>query len=233
VQIKTTDKRAVLAEHEFFRGLPTHILQRLASHARQVHYPSGQRIFSKGDEGLGLIAVLSGVVKISVPSDDGKEIVLNLIGAHEIFGEIALLDGGARTADATPLGDCELLLLDRRDVLPIVAEEPTLAIKLLEVVSQRLRRTSQQVEDLSFGDLSVRLAKALLRLAELQGTLTDAQPRVTITQKELGQTVGLSRERTNWYLRAWEKVGCLTLVKGGCVITNRQQLLDLVAPDDE
>jgi CRP-like cAMP-binding protein len=112
-------------------------------------------------------------------------------------------------------------------------EEPVLAIKLLEVVSSRLRRTSQQVEDLSFGDLSVRLAKALLRLAELQGTLGTPRPRVRITQKELGQTVGLSRERTNWYLRAWEKVGYLTLEKGGCVINNRDQLATLAASDQQ
>jgi CRP-like cAMP-binding protein len=232
-QAQPSDKRAILAGHEFFRGLPAAILHRLASHARQIHYPAGRRIFAKGDEGHGLLAVLSGVVKVSVPSEDGKEIVLNLIGANEIFGEIALLDGGARTADATALGDCELLLLDRRDVIPIFMEEPVLAIKLLEVVSSRLRRTSQQVEDLSFGDLSVRLAKALLRLAELQGTLGTPRPRVRITQKELGQTVGLSRERTNWYLRAWEKVGYLTLEKGGCVINNRDQLAALAASDQE
>jgi CRP-like cAMP-binding protein len=112
-------------------------------------------------------------------------------------------------------------------VLPILMEEPIVALKLLEVVSSRLRRTTQQVEDLSFGELSVRLAKALLRLAEVQGTITQPRPRVTITQKELGHTIGLSRERTNWYLRAWEKAGHLTLEKGGCVINDRELLAEL------
>jgi len=215
----------------FFRGMSAAIVQRLASHARQVHYAPGKRIFSKGDQGIGLLAVISGVVKISVVSDDGREIVLNLIGANEVFGEIALLDGGSRTADASALTECELLMLDRRDVLPILMEEPVVSIKLLEVISRRLRQTSEQVEDLSFGDLPVRLAKALLRLAELQGTLSTSKPRVLITQKELGQTVGLSRERTNWYLRAWEKAGCITLAKGGCVINDMDQLTDLAARD--
>ena len=96
------------------------------------------------------MAVLSGVVKISVVSQDGKEIALNLLGAGEIFGEIALL----------------------------------VAIKLLEVLSGRLRCTSDQVEDLSFGELSVRMAKVLLRFAELQGTIGTPRPRVTVTQKE-------------------------------------------------
>jgi CRP-like cAMP-binding protein len=99
------------------------------------------------------MAVPSGVVKISVVSQDGKEIALNLLGAGEIFGEIALL----------------------------------VAIKLLEVpehLSGRLRCTSDQVEDLSFGELSVRMAKVLLRFAELQGTISTPRPRVTVTQKE-------------------------------------------------
>jgi CRP/FNR family transcriptional regulator, cyclic AMP receptor protein len=230
-QIPSGDKGAILAGHEFFRDLPPLTVHRLVSHARQVHYRAGRRIFSKGDEGLGLLAVLSGVVKISVVSENGREIVLNLIGANEIFGEIALLDGGARTADATALNDCELLVLDRRDLLPILMEEPIVSIKLLEVVSSRLRRTSEQVEDLSFGDLSVRLAKALLRLADLQGTLGTPRPRIAITQKELGQTVGLSRERTNWYLRAWEKAGAISLEKGGCIINDQAYFAELVESD--
>jgi CRP-like cAMP-binding protein len=221
------DKRTILADHEFFRGLPSRIIERLASHGRQSHYSAGQRIFSKGDEGHGLLAVLSGVVKISVLSEHGKELVLNLIGPNEVFGEIALLDGHARTADATALSECELLVLDRRDVHPILMEEPIICLKFLEVISSRLRRTTEQVEDLSFGDLPARLAKALLRLAELQGTVLNPQPRINITQKELGHTIGLSRERTNWYLREWEKAGYLRLEKGGCIIKERDLVAEL------
>ncbi|MDQ4136521.1 MAG: Crp/Fnr family transcriptional regulator [Pseudomonadota bacterium] len=228
---QASDKRTILANHEFFRGLPSRIIERLASHVRQSRYGADRRIFSKGDEGHGLLAVLSGVVKISVPSEDGKEIVLNLIGAGEVFGEIALLDGGARTADATALSDCEILVLDRRDVLPILMDEPIVCLKFLEVISRRLRRTTEQVEDLSFGEPSVRLAKALLRLAKVQGTIDHPRPRVAITQKELGHTIGLSRERTNWYLREWEKAGYLTLEKGGCVINERNLVAGLAERD--
>jgi CRP/FNR family transcriptional regulator, cyclic AMP receptor protein len=220
-----------LANHDFFRGLPQSTVKRLAAHARQAVMPAGQQIFSKGDAGHGLLAVLSGVVKVSVPSESGKEIVVNLIGPNEVFGEIALLDGGPRTADATALSECVLLVLDRRDVLPILMEEPVVAIKLLQVVSNRLRRTTKQVEDISFGDLSVRMAKTLLRLAELQGTIDQARPRVAITQKELGQTVGLSRERTNWYLKGWEKAGYISVEKGGCVINSREVFDGLAAAD--
>jgi len=217
----------VLQKHEFFHGLPPPILRRISSRVRKAYYAAGRPIFSKGDPGHGLLAVLSGVVKISVVSEDGKEIALNLLGAGEIFGEIALLDGGPRTADSVALDDCELLMLDRRDILPLLMEEPSIAIKLLEVLSSRLRRTSDQVEDLSFGALSARLAKALLRFTELQGTTNTARPRVRVTQKELGQIVGLSRERTNWHLRDWERAGYLTLTKGGCVLDNKNVIQKL------
>jgi CRP-like cAMP-binding protein len=109
-------------------------------------------------------------------------------------------------------------------------EEPSVAIKLLEVLSGRLRCTSDQVEDLSFGELSVRMAKVLLRFAELQGTISTPRPRVTVTQKELGQIVGLSRERTNWYLRDWERAGYLTLKKRGCILENTTIIQNLAHP---
>ena len=154
------DKRSVLIRHQFFRDASSTAIERLAAHARLVAHPAGARIFRKGSPGTGLLAVISGLVKISVPSHDGREIVLNLVSANDIFGEIALLDGRG------PHRRC-----DRGDPLPAprprsarlhhrAAEEPAFAIKLLELVSRRLRRTSEQVEDLTFSDLPTRLAKA-------------------------------------------------------------------------
>ncbi len=212
------DKRGILASHEFFEGLPVAILDRLAATSRTIHYPAGTRIFAKGDDGLGLLAVISGSVKISATAEDGREIVLNRIGKGEVFGEIALLDGLPRTADASALAACSLLVLDRRSFLPLLVEEPAIAVRLLEVVSRRLRRTSEQVESLTFEAPGVRLAKALFRLAGIQGAGATPQPRVAITQRELGQIIGLSRESTNKYLREWEVAGLITLEKGACVI---------------
>ena len=201
------DKRSVLVRHQFFRDASSSALDRLAAHARLVAYPAGARIFRKGDPGAGLLAVLSGLV----PSHDGREIVLNIVGANDIFGEVALLDGHPRTADATAVTRCQLLALDRRDFVTVLQEEPAFAIKLLELVSQRLRRTSEQVEDLTFSDLPTRLAKAILRLADLQGARGE-NGRVIATQKELGRTIGFSRESTNKCLRDWEEAGHVALV---------------------
>jgi CRP/FNR family cyclic AMP-dependent transcriptional regulator len=222
------DKSVILAGHELFRDMPPVMIERLASHARLGGYPAGRQIFRKGDKGLGLFAVISGLVKISVTSDDGKEIVLNRIRANEVFGELALLDGGPRTADAVTLEETRLLSLDRRDLLSVLNDDPAVAIRLLAIVSARLRQTSEQVEDMSFAEPSRRLAKAVLRLLELQGARPGGEVgRVAITQQELGRTIGLSRESTNKHLREWEGLGWLALQKGAVIVRDRSSLLAL------
>ena len=217
-------KRAVLARHEFFRDLPAATLDRLALRARTATYAAGSRIISKGDEGHGLLAVLDGVVKISAVSDEGREIVLNLIGAGEVFGEIALADSEPRTADATALTACRLCVLDRRDFVPMILDDPKIAIKMLAVLAGRLRKTTQQVEDLSFEASPVRMARALFRLAEVQETLSDEKPRIVITQRSLGETVGLSRESTNRLLRDWEDRGLIDIGRAAVVILAKARL---------
>ena len=217
-QARGVDKRATLAGLEFFEGLPAATLERLAAASRTVDYPAGAPIFAKGDDGLGLMAVLAGTVKISVTAEDGRQVVLARIGRGEVFGEIALLDGLPRTADASALSACSVLVLDRRSFLPLLEEQPVIAVRLLEIVGRRLRRTNEMVESLSFQSPEARLAKALLRLAELQGVGRAPQPRVVITQRELGQIIRLSRESTNKHLREWEVAGLIGLEKGVCVI---------------
>ncbi len=226
-----TDKHTILRRHEFFRGLPEPVIERLVTHARQASYAPGQVIFRKGDEGHGLLAVMSGIVKISVRSEREREIVLNLIGPNEVFGEIALLDGRPRTADATSMTRSLILVLDRRDFLPLLQAEPVIAVKLLEVVSGRLRQTSRQVEDLSLADFDTRLARILVRLAEIQGVSERPTSRILITQQELGQMIGLSRESINRHLRAWEEAGYVTLEKGALTIRDWARIRRLGTPD--
>ena len=223
------DKRPLLAKHQFFRGMPSGLVERLALHARLTSEPAGRLLFRKGDPGTGLVAILSGIVRISVAADDGNEIVLNLVGSGEILGEISLLDGGARTADAVTATKCQLLTLDRRDFVGVLHDHPAFAVRLLALVSARLRRTSEQLEDMTFADPKTRLAKALLRLAEIQAAGDEAP--VSITQKALGWMVGLSRESTNKCLRQWEAAGYVTLGKGTCVIRQRHVLERMATVD--
>ncbi len=214
--LSASDKLALLRGHPLFGAIAPELLERLSSYAttRAVH--RGDTIFAKGDPGNSLYAVCAGTVKISVPSADGKDAVFNLVGEGEIFGEIALLDGRPRTADATAMADCELMVIERRDFLDLVRSQPEIALKLMEVLCARLRHTSEQVEDVLFLDLPGRLAKILLQLTE-KAQVSQAR-RVAITQREIGQMIGMSRESTNKQLRDWEDRNWVRLERGGVVV---------------
>jgi CRP/FNR family cyclic AMP-dependent transcriptional regulator len=175
-------------------------------------------IFTRGDPGTSLLAICSGTVKISVPSTPGdRGAVFNLITEGGIFGEIALLDGLPRTADATAISDCELLVIERRDFVPLIHERPEIALKLIEVLCGRLRHTTKQLEDIMFLDLPGRLAKTLLQLAATS-TLAPRGRRIALTQRHLSDIIGISRESTNKQLRTWQQQKWILLERGGIVI---------------
>src|ERR1700722_13737507 len=140
------NKFAVLREHPIFCDLEPEALDQLCRYAKTVTLKRGATVFSKGDPGNSLVAIVSGTVKISISSADGRNAILNLIGPGEIFGEVALLDGLARTADATANTNCDTLVIDRREFLPFVRSQPELAMKFIELLCARLRWTSDQVE---------------------------------------------------------------------------------------
>ena len=200
---RTQDRLALLRNHPLFRELPPTVIDRLGSYMKRRTVARGSAIFAKGDPGDSLMGVLAGTVKISVPSADGRDVVLNIIHEGGIFGEIALLDGHPRTADATAMSECQLMIIERRDFVPFLQSQSDVALKFIEILCARLRRTSEQVQDVTFLDLPTRLAKALLRLA---GDAPTPRRKVTITQRDLSQMIGMSRESTNKQLRAWEKL---------------------------
>jgi CRP-like cAMP-binding protein len=213
----------ILRNHPIFGKLPARVIEQLATYVTRRRVPRGGAIFANGDPGTGLMAVLWGTVKISVPTSDGHEAVLNLIYPGQLFGEIALLDGGPRTADATALEDCELMVIERREFLPFMRDQPDVALKLIEILCARLRRTSEQVEQVMFLSLPARLAKAVLQLAKAKGS-NSGPTQFSITQRELSQMIGMSRESTNKQLRAWEKRKWVQLGRGTLTILDRTAL---------
>ena len=215
----------LLRRHSFFGQLPTAALDHVGSYMKRRSLRRGAVIFTKGDPGSGLMGVLAGTVKISVPSADGRDIVLNIIREGEIFGEIALLDGRPRTADASAMTDCELMVIERRDFIPFLSSHPELMMKIIEILCGRLRRTSEQVQELTFLDLSASLAKALLRLIDE----AESTRKVTITQREISQIIGRSRESTNKQLRAWAKEGLIRLERGAITVLQRERLAEVAA----
>ena len=208
---------ALLRGHPVFGALDAAQLQRLGAFARTRRVPNGTTIFSKGDPGTALFAVGAGTVKIMVPSIDGREAMFNLLHAGEIFGEIALLDGQPRTADAVAMTDCELTVIERRDFLTFVHGEPTVALKLIELLCARLRIASQHFEEVVFLHLPARLARILLRLSEEAGVSPDRR-KLKITQREISQMLGSTRESVNKQLRIWAKRKWISLERGGIVV---------------
>jgi CRP/FNR family cyclic AMP-dependent transcriptional regulator len=207
---------AKLREHALFSGLEPQVVERLSGCATIRKIKSGTTIFSKDDPGTGLFAVSAGIVKIRVPSVDGREAVLNLVYEGEIFGEIALLDGQPRTADAVAMTDCELIAVDRRDFLALVREDPRIAIGIIALLCARLRWAGQQFEEAVFLNLPGRLAKLLVRLAEK--SKGSGLPKLAITQRELSLLTGTSRESVNKQLRAWARLKWVRLERGGIVV---------------
>jgi CRP/FNR family cyclic AMP-dependent transcriptional regulator len=226
------DKLALLRNHSLFGQLPPAVIEHLGSYMKRRTLPRGSTIFAKGDLGSGLMGVLTGSVKISVPSADGRDIVLNIIHEGEIFGEIALLDGHPRTADATAMTDCDLMVIERRDFIPFLRSQPDLTMQIIETLCARLRRTSEQVQDVTFLNLPTRLAKALLRLvADVEGPASTR--KVTITQREISQIIGRSRESTNKQLRIWAKHGWIRLERGAVTVLHRDNLAEVAAQGSE
>ena len=224
------EKRKIFERHFLFGKLSAHEIDALISYARVERYRAGREIFTKGSPGQSLMAVLRGSVKISSLSDSGNAIVLRIFNAGDIFGEIAVLDGEERSADATALTDCELLVLNRRDLLPVLEKRADLCMILLRVLCRRLRTTTEQVEDVMFRHLQSRVAKALVQLAESTGFHGGSSPSVAlhVSQRELGNMAAGSRESVNKHLQTWHRQGLIDLGKGSIRIRDVEAIKRLI-----
>jgi CRP-like cAMP-binding protein len=222
----SSGKLSVLRKHEIFSDLDNEALEQLGRYAKHTVLKRGATIFSKGDPGNSLYAVVSGTVKISISSPDGRNAILNLVGPGETFGEMSVLDGQTRSADAIANANCEIYVIDRRDFLPFMRNQPALSMKFIELLCERLRRTSDQVEQVILQDLPGRLASALLGLAERRKLEPESQT-IVITQQEMSEMVGMTRESINKQLRAWASRGWVRLEHGAIVVLDPVPLREL------
>ncbi len=221
-----SNKLSVLRKHPIFSDLEPEAFEQLCRYAKHITLKRGTTICSKGEPGNSLYAVISGTVKMSITSPDGRSAILNLVGPGEIFGEIALLDGRARTADAIANSACEVFVIDRREFIPFVKSQPALAMKFIELLCGRLRQTSEQVEQIILQDLPGRLASALLRLSEKHKPTTGDRT-IAITQQEISEMVGMTRESINKQLRVWAERNWVRLEHGAIVVLKAEPLQTL------
>jgi CRP/FNR family cyclic AMP-dependent transcriptional regulator len=217
---------AVLATAPLFAGVDPATADLLASAMTTRKVDRGHVVFTEGDTGDRLFIVLEGKVKISRSAADGRENLLAVLGPSEMFGELSLFDPGPRTATATAVTDSALASLDHDDLRPLLLAQPTVAAQLLAALAQRLRRTNEAMADLVFSDVPGRVAKALLDLAERFGDDEQDGVRVhhDLTQEELAQLVGASRETVNKALSEFANRGWLRLEGRTVLLLDRERL---------
>jgi CRP-like cAMP-binding protein len=208
-----------------FRNLGEPERDALVALAHMRSYAAGENIFLMGTQHDSMMAVLSGDVKISVSSADGKEVVLAVLHSGDVFGEIAMLDGKQRSADANALTACNLASLHRRDVLAALDKNPAAWLGLVEVLCRRLRRTDQHLVELALLEVPGRVAKALLRAGEGErGSSARENADFRLSQRELGNMVGATRESVNKCLQEWQRDGVIRMRRGVISIADRAAL---------
>ena len=223
----------VLRRNPLFAGLPDDSFAQVAALANTRSFPKGATIFMQGDPGDTLYGVASGKVLITASGADGKEVSLNVMETGAVFGEIALLDGQPRTANATTTEDSELLVIQRDHFQGLLKREPTVAIQLLELVCQRLRWTSTLAEDSALLPVPARLAKRLLALAQIAGKPHARGIELKISQAELANFLGVSRQIVNQHLQTWKQSGWVELARARIVVVDPDALEDVGDGFDE
>jgi CRP-like cAMP-binding protein len=220
------DVDKVLARAGLFQDVEPEAAEALAAQFEYVEVPRGQVIFHEGESGDSLYIVLAGKVKLGRKSADGRENLVALMGPSDQFGELSMFDPGPRTTTAVAVTDSRLARMPKPALRRWITDRPEIAEKLLRVLARRLRRTNNMLADLIFTDVPGRVAKQLLQLASQFGSVEGGHLRVThdLTQEELAQLVGASRETVNKALADFASRGWLRLEGKGVVILDRDRL---------
>jgi CRP-like cAMP-binding protein len=223
--------RTVIERNRLFRGLPGATLDRIATLATRRPYRKGEVIFAQADSGSGLYGIVTGRVRISNSSPDGKELFLNIMEPGDSFGEIGLLDGRPRTATASATMPSEVMLIQRDDFLGLLRQEPELVNHVLRLLCERLRWMSGLTEESALLAVPARVARRLLSLAAVHGQSIAGGVRMAISQEELARFIGLSRQIVNQHLQQWKSKGWVTLGRGSITIRDQRALQSMVSGD--
>lgn len=202
----------LLSANPFFAGLPAGAVESIAQICQQRRLAPRQVLFLKGDPGDGLYAIRRGQIRIGASDDAGQHMTMSLLGSGDVFGEIALLDGRSRTADAVATEETEMFFVPRREFLGMLNRDPSIAIQLIELLCERLRNMSERMEEGAFLPAATRLARRLVTL------VTDYGAEIHVSQDELAALTGVSRETVNRQLQQWKRVGLLSLGRSRVMI---------------
>ncbi|MFC3615524.1 Crp/Fnr family transcriptional regulator [Lutimaribacter marinistellae] len=201
----------------------------LAAQAEEIRLDRGDVLFEQGDPGDALYVVLEGRLECSFLSFSGRKLSLDLMGPGAIFGEIALFDPGPRTATITAAEPSRILRVRSADVMGEIRRDPELATDMIRLAGQRMRWMGAQINEQVFLPVSTRLARKLIHLAAVGGT---AAGRIGMSQSELAEYVGATREAVSKTISAWKREGVIEASRGGIKICDREAL-ELLADTDQ
>ena len=216
----------VLRQAPLFSALDDEAATALRASMAQTKLRRGEVLFREGDEGDKHYIVIDGKVKLGRTSSDGRENLLAILGPGEMFGELSLFDPGPRTATATAVAETQVVSMSHEQLKEFLAQRPGVATTLLAALARRLRRTNESLADLVFTDVPGRVAKALLDLAGRFGRPVDEGVMVAhdLTQEELAQLVGASRETGNKALADFATRGWLRLEARAVLLQDVERL---------
>jgi CRP/FNR family cyclic AMP-dependent transcriptional regulator len=211
-----TRELALLADVPLFADVRRDTLEALAARLRRRRFRRGDRLMQQDEPAHVLYVLTAGSVKVSRMTEDGDELVLGLAGAGACIGEVAVLDGGPRSATVTALEPTEALALDRDQLLTALQQDPQLALTLIATLARRLRSADARLEDAYFSDLGTRLARRLLQIIEEHGHATSSgiEAPLPLTQAELASMLGAGRSRVNGLLGSFQDAGLIRLGRG-------------------
>jgi CRP/FNR family transcriptional regulator, cyclic AMP receptor protein len=212
------DFARLLSVNPFFAPLGSDVVKAIASLCVTRSLEAGEVLFMKGDPGDALYGIRRGEIRIGAGTDTGRRATFNILGAGDVFGEVALLDGRPRTADAVAAERSELFVIRRRDFVAFLERSPAVAVRIIELLCERVRWMSERMEESMLLPLPTRLARRLLALAE------DFGSELRVSQEELAAFVGATRESVNRQLQAWKRRGFIDLSRGRILLIDRDGL---------
>ena len=215
----------LLSRVPLFSELSREELERISRVSVPRSFPAGVRVFHEGDHSDACYVVRSGDLRVTREHSDGRAIALATLGAGDIFGELAMLDGEARSASVETLTDSELLALPAVDMRRLLADHPEISVKLIGALTRRLRETNERVARQSFQTVPSRVAGVLTQLISDDGGSGDGQ-RITIrmTQSDLAQLAGTSRESVSRFLATLERAGVVRVGRGRVTVLEPRRL---------
>jgi CRP/FNR family cyclic AMP-dependent transcriptional regulator len=219
-------KTDIISSSFLFRDLKADLQERVLRLSRTQRCRRGSFVFHMGDDGDALYGVAHGLIRIWIPGNDGRELTVALMERGDIFGEIALLDGLSRTANATAIEETLLIVIDRSHFLGLLEREPGIARHIIELLCERLRATTDRFSEDAFLSLKARLAKRLLALMIGHGQKCPEGMRIALklSQTDLANMVGVTREAVNKQLGNWTHRGIIQHTRGTVIVCDQQAL---------